>query len=92
MTIPWAVTLSTSRFFLTRYAILRRQTSPCSATATMSTAGEQNFTFDAAHLDTIFKQKKALRLVVKRDLKSMDPTLRSQEGTSFSVHVGSGRK
>lgn len=45
----------------------------------MSTAGGQNFASDAAHLDTIFKQKKALRLVVKRDLKSMDPTLRSQE-------------
>lgn len=44
----------------------------------MSTAGEQN-TSDTAHLDTIFKQKKALRLVVKRDLKSMDPTLRSEE-------------
>ncbi|XP_055828313.1 5-formyltetrahydrofolate cyclo-ligase, mitochondrial isoform X2 [Solanum dulcamara] len=79
MTIPWAVTLSTCRFFLTRSAILRRQTSLCSTTATMSTAGEQNFTSDTAHLDTIFKQKKALRLVVKRDLKSMDATLRSQE-------------
>lgn len=82
MAIPWAVSLSTSRFFPTRSAILRRQTSPCSATATMSTAGEQN-TSDTAHLDTIFKQKKALRLVVKRDLKSMDPTLRSEEGSSF---------
>ncbi|XP_006344982.1 5-formyltetrahydrofolate cyclo-ligase, mitochondrial isoform X2 [Solanum tuberosum] len=79
MTIPWAVSLSTSRFFPNRSAILRRQTSPCSATATMSTAGEENFTSDPAHLDTIFKQKKSLRLVVKRDLKSMDPTLRSEE-------------
>lgn len=86
MTIPWAVAtsatalaLSTNRFFLTRSTLLRRQTSPCSATATMTTAGVQNFSSDAAHLDTIFKQKKALRSVVKRDLKSMDPTLRSQQ-------------
>lgn len=86
MTIPWAVAevatalaLSTNRFFLTRSTLLLRQTSPCSATATMSTAGVQNFSSDAAHLDTIFKQKKALRSVVKRDLKSMDPTLRSQQ-------------
>ncbi|XP_022889842.1 5-formyltetrahydrofolate cyclo-ligase, mitochondrial isoform X2 [Olea europaea var. sylvestris] len=32
-----------------------------------------------AQLDTIFKQKKILRSKVRKDLKSMDPTLRSQE-------------
>ncbi|CAN4086110.1 unnamed protein product [Withania somnifera] len=45
----------------------------------MSNAGEKNTGSDAAHLDTIFKQKKALRSVVRRDLKSMDLTLRSQQ-------------
>lgn len=49
----------------------------------MSTAEEQNLSADgAAHLDTIFKQKKALRSLVKRDLKSLDPSLRSQQGTT----------
>ncbi|CAN4086112.1 unnamed protein product [Withania somnifera] len=86
MTIPWAVAtsatalaLSTNRFFLNSSAFLRRQTSPCSASSTMSNAGEKNTGSDAAHLDTIFKQKKALRSVVRRDLKSMDLTLRSQQ-------------
>ncbi|XP_016499456.1 5-formyltetrahydrofolate cyclo-ligase, mitochondrial-like isoform X4 [Nicotiana tabacum] len=78
MTNPWTVA-SIPRFFFTRSAILRRQPSPCSGVATMSAAGEKNFSSDAAHLETIFKQKKALRSVVKRDLKSMDPILRSQE-------------
>ncbi|KAK4350476.1 hypothetical protein RND71_029789 [Anisodus tanguticus] len=81
MTIPWAVAKSATAVALstTHSAVLRRQPSPCSAIATMSTAGEKGFSSDAAHLDTIFKQKKALRSVIRRDLKSMDPTLRSQE-------------
>lgn len=94
MTNPWtvatsatAVGLSSTRFFFTRSAILRRQPSPCSGVATMSAAGEKNFSSDAAHLETIFKQKKALRSVVKRDLKSMDPILRSQEGIFFFQHT-----
>ncbi|GER38534.1 5-formyltetrahydrofolate cyclo-ligase [Striga asiatica] len=33
----------------------------------------------AAPLDALFKQKKALRFQVKRELRSMDPMLRSQE-------------
>ncbi|CAH9073864.1 unnamed protein product [Cuscuta europaea] len=33
----------------------------------------------AADLDAVFAQKKALRSKLKRDLKSMDPSLRSQE-------------
>ncbi|KAF3652001.1 hypothetical protein FXO37_17696 [Capsicum annuum] len=80
MTISSATALAlsfTNRFSLTGSAFLRRQTSPSSA---MSIAGEQNYSSEAAHLDSIFKQKKALRSVVKRDLKSMDPTLRSQQG------------
>ncbi|XP_019243653.1 PREDICTED: 5-formyltetrahydrofolate cyclo-ligase, mitochondrial-like isoform X3 [Nicotiana attenuata] len=86
MTNPWtvatsatAVALSSTRFFFTRSAILRRQVSPRYGVATMSATGEKNLSSDAAHLETIFKQKKALRSVVKRDLKSMDSTLRSQE-------------
>ncbi|KAJ8550669.1 hypothetical protein K7X08_000039 [Anisodus acutangulus] len=43
----------------------------------MSRAEEQN------HLDTIFKQKKALRSVSKRDLKSMDPSLRSNKNRQY---------
>lgn len=86
MTNPWTVA-SIPRFFFTRSAILRRQPSPCSGVATMSAAGEKNFSSDAAHLETIFKQKKALRSVVKRDLKSMDPILRSQEGIFFFQHT-----
>lgn len=34
---------------------------------------------NTTQLDTIFKQKKILRSKVRKDLKSMDPTLRSQE-------------
>ncbi|CAN4088186.1 unnamed protein product [Withania somnifera] len=53
----------------------------------MSTAGVQNFTSDAAHLDKIFKQKKALRSVVKKDLKFMEPTLRSQQDEAIQSIV-----
>ncbi|CAA0820816.1 5-formyltetrahydrofolate cyclo-ligase-mitochondrial [Striga hermonthica] len=42
--------------------------------ATMSAASTA-----ASPLDAVFKQKKALRSQVKRELRSMDPTLRSQE-------------
>ncbi|KAH6799036.1 5-formyltetrahydrofolate cycloligase [Perilla frutescens var. frutescens] len=37
----------------------------------------------AASLDTIFKEKKVLRSRVRKELKSMDPTLRSQEGNAY---------
>ncbi|XP_047265711.1 5-formyltetrahydrofolate cyclo-ligase, mitochondrial isoform X4 [Capsicum annuum] len=87
MTISSATALAlsfTNRFSLTGSAFLRRQTSPSSA---MSIAGEQNYSSEAAHLDSIFKQKKALRSVVKRDLKSMDPTLRSQQDEAIQKIV-----
>lgn len=45
--------------------------------ATMSTTSE------STTLDDIFKQKKALRTKVRRELKSMDSNLRSQEGDIF---------
>ncbi|KAL3513246.1 hypothetical protein ACH5RR_025963 [Cinchona calisaya] len=63
-------------FFLSRSIVCRNQSlQPRRLTiATMSTT-----TSDPVHLDTIFKQKKALRTRVRRDLKSMDPTLRSKE-------------
>ncbi|KAK4362417.1 hypothetical protein RND71_017658 [Anisodus tanguticus] len=62
MTIPWAVATSATAVALstTRSAILRRQPSA------MSTAGDKSFSSDAAHLDTIFKQKKALHEAIQR--------------------------
>ncbi|KAL2459423.1 5-formyltetrahydrofolate cyclo-ligase [Forsythia ovata] len=39
----------------------------------------------ATHLDTIFNQKKILRSKVRKDLKSMDPSLRSQEDDHSQV-------
>ncbi|XP_060204734.1 5-formyltetrahydrofolate cyclo-ligase, mitochondrial-like isoform X4 [Lycium barbarum] len=53
----------------------------------MSTAGEKSLSSDTAHLDTIFKQKKVLRSVIKRDLKSMDPILRSQQDEAIQKIV-----
>jgi len=34
-------------------------------------------------LDAIFKQKKALRTQVRKTLKAIDPSLRSQQGTAI---------
>ncbi|KAL0416953.1 UNVERIFIED_CONTAM: hypothetical protein Slati_3527200 [Sesamum latifolium] len=34
-------------------------------------------------LDTLFKQKKTLRSKVRKELKSMDPALRSKEGNQL---------
>ncbi|KAL2462911.1 5-formyltetrahydrofolate cyclo-ligase [Forsythia ovata] len=41
----------------------------------------------ATHLDTIFNQKKILRSKVRKDLKSMDPSLRSQEDDAIQSIV-----
>ncbi|KAK4354302.1 hypothetical protein RND71_026496 [Anisodus tanguticus] len=48
----------------------------------MSTSEEQNL---VAHLDTIFKREKGPPIVVKRDLKSMDPPLRSQQESDLEM-------
>nr|GMC48310.1 5-formyltetrahydrofolate cyclo-ligase, mitochondrial [Ipomoea batatas] len=54
----------------------------------MSTAEESNPSSDAAAvLDAIFAQKKALRSKIRRDLKSMDPTQRSQEDEAIQNAV-----
>nr|XP_016474363.1 PREDICTED: 5-formyltetrahydrofolate cyclo-ligase, mitochondrial-like [Nicotiana tabacum] len=81
---PYTIATSASTVALPSFPPPRRHSPPPNLTVfrrkTMSTTEEQNLSADgAAHLDTIFKQKKALRSVVKRDLKSMDPTLRSQQ-------------
>jgi hypothetical protein len=39
----------------------------------------------ATNLDGIFKQKQVLRSKVRKSLKSMDPSLRSQEGTIKAI-------
>ena len=52
--------------------------SPCSA-VTMSTT--------TTNLDEIFNQKRVLRSKVRKSLKAMDPSLRSQEGTIKSIFV-----
>ncbi|VFQ86613.1 unnamed protein product [Cuscuta campestris] len=59
-------------------AIFLRSPPRCTL-ATMSTDGESNSSSGAADVDAIFAQKKALRSKLKRDLKSMDSSLRSQE-------------
>nr|GMC56303.1 5-formyltetrahydrofolate cyclo-ligase, mitochondrial [Ipomoea batatas] len=54
----------------------------------MSTAEESNPSSDAAAvIDAIFAQKKALRSKIRRDLKSMDPTQRSQEDEAIQNAV-----
>nr|GLL18555.1 5-formyltetrahydrofolate cyclo-ligase, mitochondrial [Ipomoea trifida] len=54
----------------------------------MSTAEESNLSSDAAAvIDAIFAQKKALRSKIRRDLKSMDPTQRSQEDEAIQNAV-----
>lgn len=40
-----------------------------------------------APLDLLFKQKKSLRAKVKKELKSVDPKLRSQEGNDKLVWI-----
>ncbi|KAJ8772160.1 hypothetical protein K2173_027337 [Erythroxylum novogranatense] len=42
---------------------------------------------DTANLDDIFKQKRILRSKVRKTLKSMDPSLRSQEDDSIQNEV-----
>lgn len=56
-----------------------------STTSTFANMSATNpATFD---LDTIFKLKKSLRFKIKKELKSMDPIHRSQEGTdSCKLH------
>ncbi|XP_015882711.2 5-formyltetrahydrofolate cyclo-ligase, mitochondrial [Ziziphus jujuba] len=46
---------------------------------TMINNQEQQHQLEDANLDAIFKQKKLLRSRVRKQLKAMDPTLRSQE-------------
>ncbi|KAI5683585.1 hypothetical protein M9H77_04813 [Catharanthus roseus] len=71
-----------ARFYLTRSAsisfFLRHQlpsSPPLRSTMTTTVIPAS----DSTNLDAIFKQKKALRTKVRRDLKSMDSDLRSQE-------------
>lgn len=77
-----------TRPFLARFITYRRRVQlprpPHPAPrATMSTTSE------STPLDDIFKQKKALRTKVRRELKSMDSNLRSQEGDIFGcLNVG----
>ncbi|CAI9767316.1 unnamed protein product [Fraxinus pennsylvanica] len=55
---------------------------PHSSSLNLCHSASLNFTTmntNTTRLDTIFKQKKFLRSKVRKDLRSMDPTLRSQE-------------
>lgn len=51
------------------------------ATLTMATNGGQN-----DELDALFKQKRLLRTQVRKTLKAMDPSLRSQQGNDSVIH------
>ncbi|CAH9140608.1 unnamed protein product, partial [Cuscuta epithymum] len=66
--IPYAPVL----FSATTILLRPRQ---CFTRAAMTT----NPSSSASDLDAVFAQKKALRSKLKKDLKSMDPSLRSQE-------------
>ncbi|KAH7528537.1 hypothetical protein FEM48_Zijuj05G0082600 [Ziziphus jujuba var. spinosa] len=53
---------------------------------TMINNQEQQHQLEDTNLDAIFKQKKLLRSRVRKQLKAMDPTLRSQEGKLSFLH------
>lgn len=71
-----------TRLFLTRFISLRhrvqlpRPAHPAPRASMSTTTGN---TSESTPLDDIFKQKKALRTKVRRELKSMDSNLRSRE-------------
>ncbi|XP_027126296.2 5-formyltetrahydrofolate cyclo-ligase, mitochondrial isoform X1 [Coffea eugenioides] len=84
--LPSSVSTINARLLFTRSItpILRHayQYHPPPLRSPLTTASTMTTTTSADHplnLDAIFKQKKALRSKVRRDLKSMDPTLRSKE-------------
>ncbi|KAI3513437.1 hypothetical protein L1887_20771 [Cichorium endivia] len=64
--------------FFTRSPITRPQQPPSSYTLPRSTASATMTTQDN-HLEAIFTQKRVLRSKIKKDLRSMDPALRSHE-------------
>ncbi|XP_051136536.1 5-formyltetrahydrofolate cyclo-ligase, mitochondrial [Andrographis paniculata] len=56
-------------------------------TRLLSSAMSASRTVATTPLDTLFKQKKALRSKVRKELKSMDPALRSQEDDAIQSIV-----
>lgn len=65
-------------FSFTRSVILRPQPPPSSYAPPRSAASATMTTQDH-HLEAIFTQKRVLRSKIKKDLRSMDPALRSHE-------------
>ncbi|XP_057460174.1 5-formyltetrahydrofolate cyclo-ligase, mitochondrial [Actinidia eriantha] len=70
--------LSLSRSFILRPPLLPPPSVASRSLATMNNH-QNNTTGAATDIDAIFKQKRAVRSRVKKELKNMDPTLRSHE-------------
>lgn len=94
MGYPRTIAPPPNALFFTRSFILRpippsyappRLTTTTSMSMSMSTVDQSSE--GGAHLDHLFKQKRILRSRVKKDLKSMDPTLRSQEGIPQHTYI-----
>ncbi|CAH1443036.1 unnamed protein product [Lactuca virosa] len=63
----------------TRSLILRPQLPPSSYALPRSSAASATMTTQDNHLEAIFTQKRVIRSKIKKDLRSMDPALRSHE-------------
>ncbi|CAK9184737.1 unnamed protein product [Ilex paraguariensis] len=77
---PIASASPKARLFSTRSVILRPP--PVSAMTTMMNT-EDHHSSAPTHLDTIFRMKRTLRSRVKKELKAMDPTIRSLEDNAI---------
>uniref|UniRef100_A0A5B6YXF8 5-formyltetrahydrofolate cyclo-ligase n=1 Tax=Davidia involucrata TaxID=16924 RepID=A0A5B6YXF8_DAVIN len=76
-----ATAAAQSALFITRSAMLHPR-----SIATMNNQ-DQNSATTTTHLDAIFKQKKGLLSRVRKDLKGMDPTQRSEEDNAIQSLV-----
>uniref|UniRef100_A0A5B6YX33 5-formyltetrahydrofolate cyclo-ligase n=1 Tax=Davidia involucrata TaxID=16924 RepID=A0A5B6YX33_DAVIN len=76
-----ATAAAQSALFITRSAMLHPRSIP-----TMNNQ-DQNSATTTTHLDAIFKQKKGLLSRVRKDLKGMDPTQRSEEDNAIQSLV-----